>query len=234
VSSFNRDGEGYQWWCRECFRAYFHARGDLHRRQSNAAKERRRKQAQRLVREHLEAHPCLDCGEPDTSVLEFDHLGDKRGEVSALAAGGLSLAALRKEVEGCDVVCANCHRRRTNRRNGSWRVRPETVEHNSPMWATRARNQAYVRDLLLESRCADCGLADLMVLEFDHIGAKNASISELVRGGYSLARLKAEIEQCEVRCANCHRRRTKRSRGRGAQLKLIDGGVANVGVAADF
>jgi len=42
---FNRNGEGRQHWCRECFREYFRARGDLHRKQSGAARERRQKRA---------------------------------------------------------------------------------------------------------------------------------------------------------------------------------------------
>ncbi len=35
---FNRHGEGRQWWCRSCFRGYFRQRGEVHSRQSAAAK----------------------------------------------------------------------------------------------------------------------------------------------------------------------------------------------------
>jgi hypothetical protein len=38
----------------------------------------------------------------------------------------------------------------------------------------KRRNMAYVRDLLVASSCADCGEARVTVLEFDHIGTKNA------------------------------------------------------------
>jgi hypothetical protein len=212
VTSFNRRGEDYQWWCRDCFRKYFRARGQVHVEQSNAAKARRKRRAQRLVRTHLAAHPCVDCGETDTTVLEFDHLGRKRGDVSALAASGLSVGALREEIKRCEVVCANCHRRRTARRNGSWRLRPYELERKGSLLRTRARNLAFVRDLLLASACVDCGIKDLLVLEFDHMGAKEASISDLVRNGCGMARIQAEIDRCEVRCANCHRRRTRLSR----------------------
>lgn len=209
VSAFNRLRESYQWWCRECYREYFRARGPLHIRQTDEAKKRRRSRARRLVREHLAAHPCADCGETDTRVLEFDHLGPKRGAIGLLAYSGLSLAALRREIEGCEVVCANCHSRRTAVRNGSWRLAPEAIGRRGPLLPSQIRNLFYVRDALLKSGCVDCGIADLLVLECDHIGPKEANVSKLVRDGYSLARIQAEIDRCEVRCANCHRRRTK-------------------------
>jgi len=209
LSSFNRDGDGHQWWCRDCFRAYFRARGELHIRQSTAAKERRRQKALVLVGQHLDAHPCVDCGESDTRVLEFDHLGPKRGNISELAGNGLSVTALRKEISTCEVVCANCHRKRTASRNGSWRGRPETIERKGSTLQGRTKARAYVRDVLLDSACADCGISDLVVLEFDHIGPKRANVSDLVREGYGTARIQAEIDRCEVRCANCHRRRTR-------------------------
>jgi hypothetical protein len=58
----------------------------------------------------------------------------------------------------------------------------------------------------------DCGLNEISVLDFDHVGKKRANVVSLAREGCSLERLIEEIEQCEVRCANCHRRRTVRQR----------------------
>jgi hypothetical protein len=56
--------------------------------------------------------------------------------------------------------------------------------------------------------CA-CGESDPIVLEFDHVrGEKKYNVGNMVYGHYSMATLKAEIAKCEVRCANCHRRRT--------------------------
>lgn len=73
--------------------------------------------------EYLSNHPCLDCGEQDIIVLEFDHLRDKIADVSVLARGGYSLEKLKQEVAKCEVVCANCHRRRTAKRAGTYRYR---------------------------------------------------------------------------------------------------------------
>ena len=73
--------------------------------------------------EYLSRHPCLDCGESDIVVLEFDHLRDKVADVSVLAREGYSLEKVKKEIDKCEVVCANCHRRRTARQFGWYRLR---------------------------------------------------------------------------------------------------------------
>jgi hypothetical protein len=71
--------------------------------------------------EFFRSHPCADCGETDPIILEFDHLGNKE---FAIAAGirGRSWQAVLDEIAKCDVVCANCHRRRTALRAGFTRV----------------------------------------------------------------------------------------------------------------
>jgi hypothetical protein len=59
--------------------------------------------------------------------------------------------------------------------------------------------------------CIDCGEKDPIVLEFDHIdpGNKEESISKMVRHlTQSWSKILEEINKCEIRCANCHKRRT--------------------------
>lgn len=54
-----------------------------------------------------------------------------------------------------------------------------------------------------------------MVLEFDHVrGKKKYAISVILSGCLSMTTLKDEIDKCEIRCANCHRRITY-IRGKG-------------------
>ena len=45
-------------------------------------------------------------------VMDFDHIEDKVGAVSQLIKAN-NIGALKKEIEKCEIVCANCHRRRT-------------------------------------------------------------------------------------------------------------------------
>jgi hypothetical protein len=65
--------------------------------------------------EFFRTRPCVDCGERDPLVLEFDHLGDKIFNISK-GVRDHSWASVLDEIAKCDVVCANCHRRRTARR----------------------------------------------------------------------------------------------------------------------
>lgn len=66
-----------------------------------------------FVVDYLKQHPCVDCGETDPIVLEFDHLRNKRKEVSRLINDCVSIEILVEEIEKCEVRCANCHRRKT-------------------------------------------------------------------------------------------------------------------------
>ena len=78
-----------------------------------AANERRRVRQTQRLHDLKAARGCADCGETDPVVLEFDHVdpSTKVGDIAAMAAG--SWAAVIAEVRKCEVVCANCHRRRT-------------------------------------------------------------------------------------------------------------------------
>lgn len=63
---------------------------------------------------YLQAHGCIDCGEKDIRVLEFDHVyGKPKYNISTLAGSTKwSSSKLQKEIAKCQVRCANCHKRR--------------------------------------------------------------------------------------------------------------------------
>jgi hypothetical protein len=67
--------------------------------------------------EFLRGHPCVDCGETDPLGLEFDHLEAKNFNI-AKGIRDRKWQAVIDEIAKCDVVCANCHRRRTALRAG--------------------------------------------------------------------------------------------------------------------
>ena len=163
--------------------------------------------------DYLADHPCVDCGEGDSRVLEFDHLHDKEALVSALAAWGAPRARLETEIARCEVRCANCHRRVTARRAGWSRLTGDVDDPRRAFSAPVRRNLRFVHHLLAAGRCVDCGEQDMLVLEFDHVGAKRANVSRMV-WNVALETLEAEIAECEIRCANCHRRATVARRKR--------------------
>jgi len=59
--------------------------------------------------------PCVDCeGTFPPCAMDFDHVrGTKKYNVSKMVAKRMSLDKILKEIEKCDVRCANCHRIKT-------------------------------------------------------------------------------------------------------------------------
>lgn len=145
--------------------------------------------------------------------MEFDHFTDEKNySISSLPYLGLSesdmLEALYKELDLCEICCANCHRHRTITRQRYNRRRDFLTDPSK----AKALGEKFIfaYSSLIEQGCKDCTTTDLLVLEFDHIrGLKRANISYmLLRRSYFLDDVKSEISKCEVRCIVCHRIKT--------------------------
>jgi hypothetical protein len=69
----------------------------------------------RYLNYYLTTHSCVDCGEADPKLLEFDHKSssNKSGTVSGFARK--SFTELISEINKCDVRCVECHRIKTAR-----------------------------------------------------------------------------------------------------------------------
>jgi hypothetical protein len=112
--------------CRPC-RSEYGREHYLANRRHYIEAEARRKQAKgrermRFLVEYFRSNPCVDCGEADPLVLEFDHLEEELKSFDiANAIWDRNWQSILDEIEKCEVVCANCHRRRTARRRGSVR-----------------------------------------------------------------------------------------------------------------
>ena len=59
---------------------------------------------------------CVDCGVGNHIILDFDHIRDKKYNVSRMIHDGFSWRGYKKKNEKFEVVCANCHRDRTQNR----------------------------------------------------------------------------------------------------------------------
>lgn len=219
LSAFNRNGDDWQYYCRDCFRQYFQARGRRHQDQVNAGRRTRADAGRQHLLEVLRTRACEDCGEADPVVLEFDHLRDRIECLSAMAGDGASIALLDAEIAKCEVVCANCHRMRTAKRAG-WRRAVVPWWNTAPPKSLRVRENTAVAYSILDR----CGCTALPALDFDHVGVKTDSVMRLVHEGATLPRVMEEIDQCVVRCANCHRRRTATTGGyyRAAAARILE------------
>lgn len=145
---------------------------------------------------------CVDCGEADIRVLEFDHVDRETKEM--LVSDYKSVGDLLSEAPKCDIRCGICHVRRTS----------EQLNYGNPQnkgneWLAR---RAIATERKLRTGCEECGWVDADLpeaLHFDHLDAseKVAGIAEHMAFETMEAFL-AEIETCQVLCINCHKRRT--------------------------
>ena len=112
-------------YCRPCRAEYKqeHYRANKQRYVDSAARRKKAQLEERLVflMDYFRDHPCADCGETDPVVLEFDHLRDKKFAI-AVGIRNRNWSDVLDEIAKCEVVCANCHRRRTAKRGGSLRA----------------------------------------------------------------------------------------------------------------
>ncbi len=61
--------------------------------------------------------PCTDCKiQYPWYVMQFDHLADKAFTISRLNASWENIV---KEIDKCEIVCANCHAIRTYKRRNN-------------------------------------------------------------------------------------------------------------------
>jgi hypothetical protein len=111
------------------YKAYF-SKTDNKKKQIervNSVNKKQIEKAREYVYEYLVKNPCVDCGEKNPIVLEFDHretLEKAFSICSALSSHSyVSMELLVSEIEKCDIRCANCHRIKTAKQQNYWKFR---------------------------------------------------------------------------------------------------------------
>lgn len=56
---------------------------------------------------------CIECGETHPGCLDFHHRdpSQKKADISKTHLKGWSLDRVKQEIEKCDILCSNCHRK---------------------------------------------------------------------------------------------------------------------------
>ena len=74
---------------------------------------------------YLQNNSCVMCGESDILVLEFDHLNpkDKCFNIGESTNNRYPLFKVIEEINKCQVLCSNCHRRKTIKDLNFWKGR---------------------------------------------------------------------------------------------------------------
>ena len=115
-SFLRKNGKRY-WECYDC--RYMRGNDPKSKASKVQSNNRNREKVKRYIYSYLKDNPCVDCGESDPVVLEFDHIKDKKFNMSK--AGRFKLETVIQEMNKCQVRCANCHRRITESRNPGWK-----------------------------------------------------------------------------------------------------------------
>ena len=108
---------GYQSYCKLCdkeFQKEWYQKNKLtHKKRTKVRNDVTATNVRKFIFEYLSNHPCVDCGESDPIVLEFDHVKKKTASISQMMRKRQKLDEIKKEIGQCEVRCANCHKRKT-------------------------------------------------------------------------------------------------------------------------
>lgn len=140
---------------------------------------------------------CVECGYAHAiAALEFHHRDASTKHFSIAKFNG-SNVKLRAEAAKCDLLCANCHRRR----------HAAIAAYSDPVAASARRRLKQQAVDTLGGRCEGCDREyPLTIFEFHHRdrATKDFGISEdgLIRRWDDI---EAELAKCVLLCVNCHR-----------------------------
>ena len=113
--------------CQECtrseIRAHYKNNREYYLQKTQKRNKHIRDRNRNYILKYLATHACVDCGENDPIVLEFDHTRDKEFDIAFLKRDH-SLKSLQAEIEKCVVRCSNCHKRKTAETFGWYKITP--------------------------------------------------------------------------------------------------------------
>ena len=113
---------------------------------------------------------------------------------------------------------------RTPTREGVCKPCVSTKQHRNHKLKNLEAKQLVI-DFLKNNPCIDCGEADVLCLEFDHIhNTKKFDISNAIITNKSILLIKKELKKCVVRCSSCHRRKTHIERNTWRYQMLVKEG----------
>lgn len=119
ISEFNLRNTAagaHQSYCKECGKSLTRKHYRNNKRQYLERNVRSYKKRRELIRQ-IKARACADCGvQYPFYVMDFDHREGETKEYELNRIDRITMRALLREIEKCDVVCANCHRVRTYKR----------------------------------------------------------------------------------------------------------------------
>lgn len=198
---FHKTKKRYENRCLACKRSYTLEKNRLIRARNVA-----------FIRSIKENSPCKDCGQKwHFCQLDFDHIDVKTKKYEIWRVTTQSIASIQAEIAKCDIVCANCHRERTQKVFGQVKLNALPQNH---------RYSEFINSLKSKKKCCDCRFDfPHYMLDYDHIQAKSFELNRAKQLRTDKGRVLEEINKCELICVNCHRLRTFR---RSKQISISE------------
>jgi len=159
---------------------------------------------------------CVDCGEINLCILEFDHLGNKTGLVLTM-----KFDEMETEAAKCVMRCRNCHAVKSCKENNYKSYKDSVSEdpRNVSNRRLRTRRRNYISSIKkIVGGCQKCEKKyedNPYIFDFDHIERKGKKygIGWYVSHGSSVKLINEEIKKCVLLCKNCHGLRTRKQLG---------------------
>jgi len=150
-----------------------------------------RKKNKEFIQSVKKISKCIDCGESNPIVLDFDHVrGEKIAAVSVMASGAYGIDAISREMDKCEVRCSNCHRIITHKRRMIDHELFEQLKDNDCLLAdgfekaligiSEGNNPVavYDTDLCINILMEEDGMSQDEAVEFFHYNTVRANLGE--------------------------------------------------------
>lgn len=147
-----------------------------------------------LAKEYVESYKskCCYCNLTDKNCLEFHHIKNKKYNISKMVLSGYSVKLIKLELQKCECICANCHRKK-----------------HFKNYESKHKKHIFVKNIKSLSKCEICNENYIACLDFHHIdpSTKVLNIGAMIRDKqYSILDIDNEIKKCKIICVNCHRK----------------------------
>jgi len=157
--------------------------------------KRKRREWFKEYKKTLSCSKCGFSGKDAPRAISFHHLDAtlKSDTVANMVSNCRKKEIILKEIEKCQILCENCHRKLGKEFN------KQKLSHNTT-------TQRWYNEFVVNLKCEICGESDLKCLDFHHINPeeKEDMICNMLNHNSSVDRLCRELNKCRCLCANCH------------------------------
>ena len=102
---------------REYARKHYASNKKIYKDRATKRNKLQRKKNKEYTNSIKENSQCVDCGESNPLVLDFDHVrGVKFSHISDMVNRPYNINKIKEEIKKCEIRCANCHRIVTHNR----------------------------------------------------------------------------------------------------------------------